>query len=135
MKLQPVTVIITVINLILMIFLLAQIHPAKAQQPQQTVTPIVRCRAFELVDSLGKVRASIKIEPAVKYQGKMYPQTVILRLIDSRGGPNVKLNTSEDGAGLNLSNTLQGGVQIIARDTSSFIRLKGADGKILVTRP
>jgi len=135
MKLQPLTAILTLTNLILVVILLAQMHPANAQPQQQAIAPVIRCRSFELVDSLGKVRASLKIEPEVVYQGKKYSQTVILRLIDSKGGPNVKLSTSEDGAGFNLSNTLQGGVQIIARDTSSFIRIKDKGGKEMITTP
>jgi hypothetical protein len=82
---QPIAIVLTVINFVLMIIILAQMRPAFAQQ-QQNASQVLRGRALEIVDSLGKVRASIKIEPPVVLNEKQYPQTVILRLIDTKGG-------------------------------------------------
>jgi hypothetical protein len=44
-------------------------------------------------------------DPSVKMPGGTsgYPETVLLRLIDSRGGSNVKLGVTERGAGLVLA--------------------------------
>ena len=134
MKIQRIAVAVTVINLVLMIFLLARLRPASAQQPQTGLT-VLRGRGLEIVDSLGKVRASISILPPVTAGGKLYPQTVLLRLIDSKGGPLVKLGAAEDGGGLNLDDGADGGVQMIARNDGSFIKVKNQDGKEQVIRP
>jgi hypothetical protein len=54
---------------------------------------VVRCERFELVDSNGKVRAQIKVEP----EGD-----VVFRLRDQKGDIRVKLAANEKGAGLIL---------------------------------
>ena len=64
-------------------------------------------RALELIDDRGRVRAELKVFPALPTvkmpDGTIgYPESVMLRLIDSKGGPNVKLSASEDGSGLVL---------------------------------
>ena len=124
---------LTVINLALMIFVLSELKPASAQQ--QNSLQVLRGRALEIVDSLGKVRASIKIEPPVTMNGKLYPQSVILRLVDTKGGPLVKLGAAEDGGGLNLDDGVDGGVQLIADSKGSFIKVKNQDGKEQVVKP
>jgi hypothetical protein len=64
MKMQPLAIVVTAINFVLMITILAQMRPASAQK--KNVSHVLRGRALEIVDSLGKVRASIKIEPPVE---------------------------------------------------------------------
>jgi hypothetical protein len=135
MKMQRITIALIVINLVLIIFLLAQMRKASAQQQQQNMAPVLRGRALEIVDSLGRVRASITIQPAVEMDGIMYPQSVLLRLIDTKGGPLVKLGAAENGAGLNLADESQGGVQIIARNSGSFLKIKNQDGGEHVVKP
>ena len=124
---------LTLINLALMIFVLSELKPASAQQ--QSSLQVLRGRGLEIVDSLGKVRASIKIEPPVTMNGKLYPQSVILRLVDTKGGPLVKLGAAEDGGGLNLDDGADGGVQLIADSKGSFIKVKNQDGKEQVVKP
>ena len=124
---------LTVINLVLMIFLLSELKPASAQQ--QNSLQVLRGSGLEIVDSIGKVRASIKIEPPVTMNGKLYPQSVILRLVDTKGGPLVKLGAAEDGGGLNLDDGADGGVQLIADSKGSFIKVKNQDGKEQVVKP
>ena len=124
---------LSVINLALMIFVLSELKPASAQQ--QYSSQVLRGRSLEIVDSLGKVRASIKIEPPVTMNGKQYPQTVILRLIDTKGGPLVKLGASEGSSGLNLDDGADAGVQLIADNSGSFIKVKNQDGKEQVVKP
>jgi hypothetical protein len=135
MKMQRIAIALTVINLVLMIFLLAQLRPAYGQQQQQNSSQVLRGRSLEIVDSLGKVRASITILPPVTMDGKLYPQTVVLRLIDTKGGPLVKLAAAEDGGGLNLDDGSDGGVQLIANDAGSFVKIKNSDGKQQVIKP
>jgi hypothetical protein len=102
MKRQRLLIAITIANLGLVIVLLAQIHRVDADG----VTPVLRGRALEIVDDQNRVRASIKLQPAdpkaKTASGKPYPETVILRLVDANGRPEVKLGASEQGAGLGL---------------------------------
>src|SRR4051794_33423128 len=102
MKMQNIAIALTVVNLAIMTFLLAQMHPAKAQQQVQNVAPVLRGQALEIVDSLGRVRASITLQPPVEVGGKKYSQSVLLRLINSKGKPLVKLGAAEEGSGLML---------------------------------
>ena len=93
--------VLVIINLILIKHQFAQGKPDQSKD----VAPIVRARAFEIVDERGRVRGEIKVCPA-QPDFKMpdgttgYPEAVQLRLFSSQGGPNVKLGTTEDGAGL-----------------------------------
>jgi hypothetical protein len=67
---------------------------------------------------------------------KSYPETVLLRLINSKGAPNVKLAASEDGAGLVLggeSNPTH--VQILARGATTSLKLSDKDGKVKLINP
>lgn len=135
MKMQRIAISLTVVNLILMVFLLAQFRPARAQsEQQQNIAPVLRGRALEIVDSLGRIRASITVQPPVEVDGKRYPQTVLLRLIDNRGGPLVKLNAGENGSGLSLSDEANGGVLIHARDSGSFFKITNK-GRERVIKP
>ena len=67
---------------------------------------MLRGRSLEIVDDQGRLRAAIKVLPVNPAQkmpnGQPYPETVILRLIDPNGKPNVKLYASALGAGLGL---------------------------------
>ena len=134
---QRLAMILTVLNLVLLTFVLAQVRPAAAQG----VTPVLRGRALELVDDRGRVRAEIKVLPAQATlkmpDGTMgYPETVQLRLINSKGGPNVKLVATEDGSGLVLggeSNPTY--VQILARGASTFLKLINKDGRQQLIKP
>src|SRR4051794_8894962 len=104
MKVQRVAIVLTVINFALVIVLWSKMYPAHAQKEVQAVSTVLRGRALEIVDELGKVRASITLQPAVVAEGKFYPQTVLLRLIDSHGKPMVKMGAAEDGSGMSLIN-------------------------------
>ena len=84
---------------------------------------------MEIVDNKGRIRASISVLPAdpdVKMpDGTVgYPETVLLRLITSEGRPNVKIGTTERGAG-----ALFGGesdptyVQILAERGTTTLKL------------
>jgi hypothetical protein len=101
MKIQRLLIALTVVNLGLLIFvLLSHIGPALAN----SVAPVVRGRALEIVDDQGRIRAGIKVQPAETFKptGTKYPETVILRLIDPNGRPEVKIVASERGAGLSF---------------------------------
>lgn len=63
-----------------------------------------------------------------------FPEAVQLRLIDSKGKPNVKLVTMEDGSGLLLGGEL-GYVQILARRESPFVKVFNKDGRQQLIKP
>src|SRR4029434_3833065 len=103
MNIQRVLLVLSLVNLSLVLFLLAETRrPTEAT----SATPILRGSALEIVDKQGRVRASIKVQPAdsaVKMpNGRPYPETVVVRLSDPNGRPEVKLGGSEQGAGLGL---------------------------------
>jgi hypothetical protein len=104
MKTQRALVVLTVINLGLLVFLLAQTRIHIGAQGLRLWTnvdgSVLRGRALEIVDDQGRTRASINLHPAD--QTHSYPETAILRLIDQNGRPSVKLSTSERGGALAL---------------------------------
>ncbi len=129
MNWQRLAVSLAAVNLVLLAWMLAQGRPALAQP----VTPVLRGRALELVDDHGRVRAEIKVLPAQPTlrmpDGTVgYPETVQLRLIDSKGGPNVKLVATEDGSGLALGGE-SAYVQILARGGTPFLKVVNKDGR------
>ena len=87
MKFQRAAIVFSVINLLLLIFLLNQTRSTA----QQDVVPMVRTRAFELLDENGKPRAQINVEKTGE---------VVFRLRDAKGTIRSKFAASESGAGL-----------------------------------
>ena len=135
MKIQRLLVALTVLNLVLLMFTLATLRPAAAQD----VTPVLRGRALEIVDAQARVRASISVLPAGKSaNGEAYPETVLLRLITERGRPSVKISTSEEAAGLSFagpSNTKDTYVLLGAKGTASSLKLRNEDGREQIVKP
>jgi hypothetical protein len=122
MKTQAIAVALTIINSVVLIFLLTQMRPAQAQQRQNTV-PVLRGRGLEIVDSSGRLRATISLQPPVEVGGKKYPETILFRLIDPNGKPMVKIGAAENGAGLTLINESDEGVIIHGHNDSSFVKI------------
>jgi hypothetical protein len=137
MKNQRFLVVITAFNLLLLVFSLGQTRAVVAEG----VAPVLRGRALEIVDDRGRVRASITIlpaDPSVKMpDGTIgYPETVLLRLIDSKGGPNVKLGATERGAGLLLGGESDPTfVQILAEGPSTSLKMINKDGREQLIKP
>ncbi len=137
MRPQHLLVTLTVVNIALVLFSLAQSGAVVAQG----VAPVLRGRALEIVDDSGRIRASIAILPADP-NARMpdgtigYPETVLLRLINSKGRPNIKIAATERGAG-----QLLGGesdptyVQILAEGPSTSLRLSNKDGQVQLLKP
>src|SRR4051794_26730926 len=97
MKIQRLLVFLTVFNFVLLAFSVARSRAAVG------VAPVLRGRALEIVDDRGRVRASIAVYPAdptVKMPDGTIgnPETVLLRLITSKGRPNVKIAATERGS-------------------------------------
>ena len=136
MKIQRLLIALTVVNLGMLMFLLAQIRPVEAN----STGPVLRGRAFEIVDDQGRVRASIKVQPADQTvtmpNGKKYPETVILRLIDPNGRPSVKLTASEQGAGLGLGGESDPTYVVLkAEGADSSLKLTNKDGRQQLIKP
>jgi hypothetical protein len=136
MKLPGMLLILTAVNLVLLSTLLAR--GQKIQAPNQL--PVLRGRALEIVDDQGRVRASITVFPTnprfTSADGKPYPETVLLRLINSKGAPNVKLSASDEGAGLGLAGASDPTyIQVIAHGGETFVNLTNHDGKKQTLKP
>jgi len=102
MKTQRLVLALTAINLVLLLLNLVQARSTTAQ----TVSPILRARALELVDERNAVRVRINVKDSE------------LDLFDKNGIIRVKLGAAEDGSALVLSeggtDASRGHVQIIA---------------------
>jgi hypothetical protein len=137
MKTHQLLFALTLANAALLMFSLTQPHRTAAARD---IAPVLRGRAFEIVDDKGRVRAEIKVLPA-QPTFKMpdgttgYPETVQLRLFSSKGGPNVKLGATEDGSGLVLGGEPGGYVQVLARGTNPFVKLVNNDGRQQTIKP
>jgi len=137
MNWQRFGMVLTVLNLVLLMFVLAEIRPV----PAQGITSVLRGRALEIVDEQGRVRAQIRVfppDPTVKMPDGTtgYPETVLFRLISSKGGPNVKIAATEDGSAVSLggeSNPTH--IQILARGTNTSLKLINKDGRQQLIKP
>jgi len=142
MKIQRLLMVLTLVNLGILMFLLTQIRPVEAN----SVAPVLRGRALEIVDDHGKVRAAIRVLPAgparradgslSEANGKTYPETVLLRLIDPNGRPSVKLGASEQGAGLGLGGESDPTYIVLkAEGADTSLKLTNKDGRQQLIKP
>ena len=131
MKLQRFLIALTVINLGLALFLVTQIRRVDARNAEAANTlPVLRGSALEIVDEQGRVRASIKLhqaDPKFKMpDGKIgYPETVMFRLIDQNGRPEVKIGASVEGGGVGLIGETD--------TTHALLKAEGADASLKIT--
>ena len=132
MKTQRLALGLTIINLVLLVFLLAQIRRAGAQD----VAPVLRGRSLEIVDGHGRVRAEILVHGPEKVGSKLYPETVLFRMADQNSRPVVKFTASENGSALGLSDDSRGRVLLNAKgDTGNFLQVVNKDGREQVIKP
>lgn len=135
MKSQRFLVGLTAANLLLLISLLIS-HTNRALA--NTGVPLLRGGGLEIVDQRGRVRASIKVQPAETFEatGRKYPETVVLRLIDPSGRPEVKIGASIDGGGLSLVGSSDAArVLLQAEGGQSSLRLTNRSGREQVIEP
>jgi len=133
LKIQPLLLALTVINLGLFGYTISQ----QGAQAAPNDDGIIRGKGLQIVDERGKVRASISIMPATKLQdGSTYPETVLLRLITPDGRPSVKLSALTDGSGMSLSDG-QGlsYVQVLARGDKPEINIVDKSGRKATSLP
>jgi hypothetical protein len=130
MDTQRLLIALTAANLGIFGYQVAQPRPSVAATA--TMPDVIRGRALEIVDEQGRVRASLSVhpeDPKIKWKGKPYPETVLLRLMSPDGRPNVKLGASKVGSAL-----LIGGesdptyVQVLAEGGESTVKLINKDG-------
>jgi hypothetical protein len=137
MNTQRLLAILTAVNLGLLGYQVFQ--PQRAVASTTDVPAVLRGRALEIVDARGKIRASIAVlpeDPKVIWNGKPYPETVLLRLMSPEGRPNVKLGASHMGSGLLIggeSNPTY--IQVLAEGGESTLKLINKDGTERVIKP
>ena len=133
---QRFAVAITILNAFLLVFVVIalQVRPIVGGE-----APIVRTRALEIVDSQGRVRASISVlpeDPSVTFEGRVYPETVLFRMSDPAAGPDVKISVNANGGGVLVGGgSAQSYVQIGADGRSGWVKLVTADLREQVLRP
>jgi hypothetical protein len=137
MNTQRILTILTAVNLGLLGYQI--FHPHSAVASTTDVPAVLRGRALEIVDARGKVRASIAVlpeDPKVVWNGKPYPETVLLRLMSPEGRPNVKLGASHMGAGLLIggeSNPTY--IQVLAEGGETTLKMINSDSAERVIKP
>lgn len=133
MKNQRFLLLLTVLNLALLFGLvLERARPAFAQPGE---LQMLRGRGLEIVDEQGRVRATIGVLPPSTVGSKLYPESVLLRLIDPTSGPVVKIGAARNGGALGLTDGANRGVQVFAHDTGSFVRIVDRSGRERIIRP
>ena len=137
MKTQRLLIVLTVFNLGLLMFLLLGFRFLPRSSEVSSFGSVLRGRALEITDDEGRVRASIKLYPSsVLPDGTTYPATVLLRLVDSQGRPNVKLAATEDGSVMALGGESDPThVQIRARGTTTSLTLTNKDERQQLIKP
>jgi len=140
---QRVLTALTLVNLGIMILLFTNlIAPVKASSP----ATVVRARALEIVDADGKLRASLQVIPAgpsrkadgslAEQNGNTYPEAVVFRLIRPDGRPSVKIATTEQGSGIDLSGGIDPTYLVLsAGGSETSITLTNQDGRRQVVKP
>ena len=133
MKIQRILIALTVLNLGLLVFLLAQMRAVEAQGAEN----VLRGRMLEIVDDQGRVRASIRIEPAGRIpSGEEYPETVMFRLINPDGRPTVKIGGSVQGGGVGLIGEVDSShVTLQVEGQQSSLKLTNAKGQERIIEP
>lgn len=137
MNATKLLVALSILNVVLLMLSLTRLDAATVTD----AAPVLRGRALEIVDAHGRVRASISVMPAepdlrMPDGTTGYPETVLLRLITSEGRPNVKLATTEDGAGLGLGGAANPTyVQVLARGGTTSLKLTDRDGREQLIKP
>jgi hypothetical protein len=136
MKTPRSLIALTSVNLVILVLTFAQqLRPAFAQGE----LAVLRGRALEIVDSHGRVRASIDVLPSSKApSGEDQAETVLLRLITERGRPSVKIGSSEPTSGLSFAGptgTKDTYLILQSKGTTSSLKLRNEDGRERVVTP
>jgi hypothetical protein len=135
MKVQWSAWALTIVNLVMLAFRLSGLRPVAADAK----LPVLRGSGLEIVDDLGRVRASITVLPAgTSAAGDRYAETALFRLITEKGRPSAKIGVSEEEAGMSLTGptgTKDTYVIVSARGTSSSIKIRDENRREQVLKP
>lgn len=113
MKTNHFLPILVLVNIIALFFM--------AASPQRENFEKISVKEFELIDTSGKQRASIKVEN----DGE-----VVFRLKDAAGTIRVKLGAGKNGSGLVLlDEDTNPGIQMLAKKRGSAITVLGEEGR------
>jgi hypothetical protein len=134
MKTLRFTTFLTALNVLVLMCVFFRANSAT------TDAPILRCRELYLIDDKGRVRAELKVtppDPKVKMpDGTLgFPESVLFRLITSKGAPDIKIGAAEDGGGVVVGG--EGSyVQILSRGTNApFVKIVTKDGREQLMKP
>jgi hypothetical protein len=134
---QSLLIVLTAANLGLLGYQSVQPRPGVAATADMPA--VIRGRALEIIDDRGSVRASLSVlpeDPKHQWNGKPYPETVLLRLMSPDGRPNVKLGASKVGSGLLIGGEADPTyVQVLAEGGASSLKLINQDGVERVIKP
>ena len=124
---------LTLVNLVLMVFLLTQVYRTNAYE----APPVLRARGLQIVDDQDRIRAEIMVHGPETINGKTYPETVLFRMATAQRAPLMKLTVSEKGSALGLSDDSEpGGIQLYAnRDKGNFVKVVSNDGHEQTIKP
>ena len=136
-------VVLTLANLGLLVFSLnGTFHPIQAAAE----IPVLRARALEIVDAQGRLRASLQVIPEgpsrradgslVDRSGRVYPEAVVFRLIRADGRPSVKIATTEQGSGIDLSGGVDPTYLVLSSEGGeASVTMTNRDGKRQQIKP
>jgi hypothetical protein len=143
MKSRSLLAALTLVNFGMLAFLLThQVVKVQADSPEQ----VLRARALEIVDAQGRLRASLQVIPEgpsrradgsmAEQNGKVYPEAVVFRLIRPDGRPSVKIATTEQGSGIDLSGGIDPTYMVLSTDGGdTSLTLTNKDGHRHVIKP
>jgi hypothetical protein len=133
MKTPRTLVVLTVVNVALLLFIVAQQAGLATAEGD---APVLRGRGLEIVDGQGRVRASISVMPPES--GVDHAETVLVRLITERGRPSVKIAASEPQSGLSFAGptgTKDTYVILESKGTTSSLKLRDEEGREKLLTP
>src|SRR5688572_17994021 len=125
MKAKQLIIFLVLVNLTVLFYLVATAQTNS--NSSQSVSPIIRARAIELVDGKGQSRALLNVEA----NGE-----TVFRLRDAKGTIRVKLGASEDGSALLLLNdSTSPGIHALAKSDGTTMTLIDNHGRKRVIEP
>jgi hypothetical protein len=126
---------LTALNLVVLALgLVQQLRPVFAESE----LPVLRGRALQIIDSQGRVRASIGVLSPDSTSADERSETVLFRLITERGRPTVKIGASEPTSGLSFAGptgTKDSYLILQTKGTTSSLRLRNEDGREQLVTP
>jgi len=126
---------LTALNLVVLALgLVQQLRPVFAE----SALPVLRGRALQIIDSQGRVRASIGVLSPDSTSADERAETVLFRLITERGRPTVKIGASEPTSGLSFAGptgTKDSYLILQTKGTTSSLRLRNEDGREQLVTP